>query len=62
MLRRQCGNQLRAERDHEMTKLIAIIDDDEAMLDAVRDLMEAAGFAARVLRIRGGVPQIRFAW
>jgi FixJ family two-component response regulator len=31
----------------EMTKLIAIIDDDEAMQDSLRDLMEAAGLVAR---------------
>ena len=30
-----------------MSKLIAIIDDDEAMQDSLRDLMEAAGLAAR---------------
>jgi FixJ family two-component response regulator len=30
-----------------MTKLIAIIDDDDAMQDSLRDLMEAAGLAAR---------------
>jgi FixJ family two-component response regulator len=30
-----------------MTKLIAIIDDDEAMRDSLRDLMEAAGLVAR---------------
>ena len=47
MLRRQCGNQLRAERALEMTKLIAIIDDDEAMQDSLRDLMEAAGLVAQ---------------
>src|SRR5712675_1664140 len=29
------------------SKLIAIIDDDEAMQDSLRDLMEAAGLAAR---------------
>ena len=29
------------------SKLIAVIDDDEAMQDSVRDLMEAAGLAAR---------------
>jgi FixJ family two-component response regulator len=29
------------------SKLIAIIDDDEAMQDSVRDLLEAAGLAAR---------------
>jgi FixJ family two-component response regulator len=28
-------------------KLIAIIDDDEAMQDSLRDLMEAAGLVAR---------------
>ena len=47
MLRRQCGNQLRAERTREMTKLIAIIDDDDAMQDSLHDLMEAAGLVAR---------------
>jgi FixJ family two-component response regulator len=31
----------------EKSKLIAIIDDDEAMQDSLRDLMEAAGLAAR---------------
>jgi FixJ family two-component response regulator len=31
----------------QTSKLIAIIDDDEAMQDSVRDLLEAAGFAAR---------------
>ena len=30
-----------------MTKLIAIIDDDEAMQDSLRDLMEAAGLVTR---------------
>ena len=29
------------------SRLIAIIDDDEAMQDSLRDLMEAAGLAAR---------------
>jgi hypothetical protein len=43
MLRRQCGNQLRAERARETTKLIAIIDDDDTMQDSLRDLMDAAG-------------------
>jgi two-component system, LuxR family, response regulator FixJ len=47
MLRRQCGNQLRAERARGTSKLIAIIDDDEAMQDSLRDLMEAAGLVAR---------------
>jgi two-component system response regulator FixJ len=47
MLRRQCGNQLRAERTRETSKLIAIIDDDEAMQDSLLDLMEAAGLVAR---------------
>jgi hypothetical protein len=47
MLRRQCGNQLRAQRARETSKLIAIIDDDEAMQDSLRDLMEAAGLVAR---------------
>jgi FixJ family two-component response regulator len=30
-----------------MSKLIAIIDDDEAMQDSLRDLLEAAGLTAR---------------
>jgi FixJ family two-component response regulator len=47
MFQRACQNQLRAEQAHEMTKLIAIIDDDEAMQDSLRDLMEAAGLVAR---------------
>jgi FixJ family two-component response regulator len=47
MLRRQCGNQLRAERARETTKLIAIIDDDDTMQDSLRDLMDAAGLVAR---------------
>ena len=44
MLPRECGNQLRAG---ETSKLIAIIDDDEAMRDSLRDLMEASGLVAR---------------
>ena len=47
MLREQYGNQLRAERARETPKLIAIIDDDEAMQDSLHDLMEAAGLVAR---------------
>jgi FixJ family two-component response regulator len=47
MFQRQCGNQLRAERSRETSKLIAIIDDDDAMRDSLRDLMEAAGLVAR---------------
>jgi two-component system, LuxR family, response regulator FixJ len=47
MLRKQCGNELQGERAGETSKLIAIIDDDEAMRDSVRDLMEAAGLVAR---------------
>jgi CheY-like chemotaxis protein len=47
MLQRNCRNQLRADRDRERAKLIAIIDDDEAMQDSLRDLMEAAGLVAR---------------
>ena len=39
--------KLRAERARETSKLIAIIDDDEAMQDSLRDLMEAAGLVAR---------------
>jgi len=47
MLRSECGNQLRADRVRETSKLIAIIDDDDAMQDSLRDLMEAAGLVAR---------------
>jgi two-component system response regulator FixJ len=47
MLRSQCGNQLGADRAHETSKLIAIIDDDDAMQDSLRDLMEAAGLVAQ---------------
>ena len=47
MLRRQCGDQPRAERARDMTELIAIIDDDDAMQDSLCDLMESAGLVAR---------------
>jgi FixJ family two-component response regulator len=47
MFRRQCGDPLRAERAGETSKVIAIIDDNEAMQDSLRDLMEAAGLVAR---------------
>ena len=47
MLQSQGGNQLRADRVRETPKLIAIIDDDEAMQDSLRDLMEAAGLVAQ---------------
>jgi len=47
MLRGQCGNQLRAERARVTSRLIAIIDDDDAMQDSLRDLMEASGLVAR---------------
>src|SRR6266852_8048112 len=47
MLRSQCGNQLRADRARETSKLIAIIDDDESICDSLRDLMESAGLEAR---------------
>jgi FixJ family two-component response regulator len=47
MFRRQRGNELRAERTRETSKVIAIIDDDDAMQDSLRDLMEAAGLVAR---------------
>jgi len=47
MRQRQCSNQLPDERAREMSKLIAIIDDDEGMQDSLRDLMEAAGLVAR---------------
>src|ERR1700747_492469 len=44
MLQRECGNQLRAG---ETPKLIAILADDGASKDSLRDLMEAAGLVAR---------------
>jgi FixJ family two-component response regulator len=47
MLRRQGDNQLRAEPARETSKSIAIIDDDDAMQESLRDLMEAAGLVAR---------------
>jgi FixJ family two-component response regulator len=47
MLRRPCGNHLRTERTHDTSKLIAIIDDDDAMQESLRDLMEAAGLVAQ---------------
>jgi FixJ family two-component response regulator len=47
MLRSQSGTQLRAERARETTKVIAIIDDDDAMQDSLHDLMESAGLVAR---------------
>src|ERR1700745_818450 len=47
MPRKQCGNQLRTDRVRETPKLIVIIDDDEAMQDSLRDLMEAAGLVAQ---------------
>jgi two-component system response regulator FixJ len=47
MLQSQGGDQLRADRVRETSKLIAIIDDDEAMQDSLRDLMEAAGLVAQ---------------
>ena len=47
MLQRQCGNQLGVERARETSKLIAIVDDDEAMQDSLGDLVEAAGLVAR---------------
>src|ERR1700751_3892101 len=47
MLRREGGNQMRAERVRDTNKLIAIIDDDEAMQDSLRDLMESGGLVAR---------------
>jgi FixJ family two-component response regulator len=47
MHRRQRGNQLRAQRTRETSKIVAIIDDDDAIQDSLRDLMEAAGIVAR---------------
>jgi FixJ family two-component response regulator len=47
MPRQQYRNQLQAEGAREATKLIVIIDDDDAMQDSLRDLMEAAGLDAR---------------
>jgi hypothetical protein len=52
MLRGQWGNQLQVEEARETTKLIAIIDDDDAMQDSLRDLM---------LWIRRRIPRVRFA-
>jgi FixJ family two-component response regulator len=46
-MRQRQSNQLPDERAREMSKLIAIIDDDEGMQDSLRDLMEAAGLVAR---------------
>lgn len=47
MLRRQDDSQLRAEPAREKSRSIAIIDDDDAMQESLRDLMEAAGLVAR---------------
>jgi FixJ family two-component response regulator len=47
MPRRQCRNQLRPERVRETSKLVAIIDDDDAMQESLRDLIEAAGLVAQ---------------
>ena len=47
MQRRQSSNQPRAQRSRKRSKLIAIIDDDDAIQDSLRDLMEAAGLTAR---------------
>jgi FixJ family two-component response regulator len=47
MHRRRCGNQLRAQPTGETSKMVAIIDDDDAIQDSLRDLMEAAGLVAR---------------
>jgi FixJ family two-component response regulator len=47
MLRRQCGNQLRAQRARETSELIVIIDDDDATQDSLHDLLEATGLTAR---------------
>ena len=49
MLQTRGGNRLRDEGTRETSRLIAIIDDDEAMQDSLRDLMEAAGLVARCL-------------
>jgi CheY-like chemotaxis protein len=40
-------NQLGAEQPRETSKLIAITDDDDALQESLRDLMEAAGLVAR---------------
>src|ERR1700741_452887 len=47
MLRREGGNQMRAERVRDTNKLIAIIDAHEATQDSLRDLMESGGRVAR---------------
>jgi FixJ family two-component response regulator len=44
--RRPGGTRIE-RRTRETSKLIAIIDDDDAMQDSLRDLMEAAGLVAR---------------
>lgn len=43
----QSGDKLQAEQSREMSKLVAIIDDDDAIQDSLRDLMETAGLVAR---------------
>jgi hypothetical protein len=60
MPRRQCRNQLRPERVRETSKLVAIIDDDDAMQESLRDLIEAAGLVAQCC-LPGRIPRIRFA-
>lgn len=43
----QSGDKLQAEQSREMSKLVAIIDDDDAIQDSLRDLLETAGLVAR---------------
>ena len=45
--RRPGATRIERSRTRETSKLIAIIDDDDAMRDSLRDLMESAGLVAR---------------
>ena len=45
--RRPGDTRIERSRARETSRLIAIIDDDDAMQDSLRDLMEAAGLVAR---------------
>ena len=47
MLQKHGGNQPQAERTPETFRVIAIVDDDDAVRDSLRDLMESAGLVAR---------------
>jgi len=45
--RRPGDTRIERSRARETSRFIAIIDDDDAMQDSLRDLMEAAGLVAR---------------